>query len=97
MADTEPKVEWVPFECDGLALEYAVLPGRSKTRPAKWPAHKPSPGSWKADVTLCVRRRGDAGGGVGVVFEEGSSPGLSDAEDATRRFWDKLARDDRFE
>ena len=81
---------WTPFECDGLALEYAAIPARHKNRPARWPAHKPSPGPSVSIVMVMVRRPGNETG-PGIAYPGGTVITIEHAIETARRFWGDLA------
>ena len=78
--------EWIPFACDGRALEYLVVETKSKTRPPDWPAYKASPGKWMPERMLIVRSRGDDGGGFGRVYGPTITITLEDAMSTAREF-----------
>jgi hypothetical protein len=84
-------VEWTTFECDGRTFEYLTMPTKHKTRPAGWPAHKPSPGTWVPVVMVVVRKLGDETG-PGMVYPEGTVVTTEHAIEAARLFWTDLTR-----
>jgi hypothetical protein len=86
---------WLPFECDGRALEYLAVPTRTKSRPADWPAHEPFPGQWVPVVLVAVREReregdraacanGASAPSVGLLLREGTVVTVAHAIEAAR-------------
>lgn len=87
----EGPITWTAFECDGRALEYAVIRSKQKTRPKGWPAHKPAPGPWVPDVMVVVRNIGEQNGPA-MVFPAETEITTEHAVEAARLFWADLAR-----
>lgn len=72
----ERAAAWLPFDCDGRALEYLAVPTRTKSRPADWPAHEPFPGPWVPAVLVAVRERHRGGDGTCTPGKSAPSFGL---------------------
>jgi hypothetical protein len=86
----EEMVEWTTFECDGRTFEYLVMHGHQKTRPAGWPAHKPSPGRSRPVVDVVVRNPSTQFS-VATVYPADTIATVEHAIETARRFWDQLA------
>ena len=85
---TEP-LAWTPFECDGRTFEYATMPAKQGTRPAGWPAHKPSPRRAVPVILVLVRRVGDKTSAA-MVYPDGTVITTEHVLETARLFWAQL-------
>lgn len=92
MASPATPIRWTPFECDGCAFEYLVMPTREKERHVSWPAHKPAPGPWVPVIAVMVRKPGDENGAVAQSYPDGTVATVAHAVETARIFWATLTR-----
>jgi hypothetical protein len=91
VAEPTAPLDWMPFECGGQTFEYATIPTTVQERPARWPAHKPSPSARESGVLVIVRKPGDKTG-PGMVYPDGTVITTEHAIETARRFWTNLMR-----
>ncbi len=80
-------IVWTPFDCDGRALEYAVVPSKQIERLPGPPPYKRR----STPIVLVIVRKPGNETGPAMVYPEGTVVTVQHAIETARFFWRQLA------